>query len=665
MVGAMDDFMSNVNPEDDPTLDATQRADAEDAIRSLDDTGQVKDTEGTQEPQPAATSEPHTGRPLTHDIPRATNPYAVYAEQQRMQEGQEFQQVYQSHPAQQAYQAQPAQAQPAQPQHAQPQHAQPQPNAQTQQIPQASQPYQAPQVQSGAGANQRFTQTAPITPGAEQAPTQQYPAQPGAAFGNTQRTYGSQYAQPQADQQATARQQIPYVNRQDVMGQGTSRSARPTAEPVVQERAVSVPPTKKGGASTLKSLLVGLAGGAVSAAAVTLALSAMGVGGKTNTITLNTTDSSAGQTITIDANTEDATIAQVAAAKALPSVVSVYVTAGDSYGLGSGVILDTNGNIITNYHVVEGADVVTVTINGKSYDATIVGTDASSDLAVVHAELDGDTVTPMEVGDSDALVVGEWVMTIGSPFGLDQSVSAGIVSSLSRNQMMTSYTGNTLYTNLIQTDASINPGNSGGAMVNSQGQLVGINTLFSSDTESFAGIGFAIPGNYAVDIANKIISGEQVTHAYIGLTMQTVNAQNAQENHLSVNQGAYVAEVAKDSPAEAAGIQEGDIIVALGGEEITSADGMILAVRSHKIGETTTITFMRGSEKMEAEVTFSDDAELQKLQQEQLEQQQEEQGYGLEGTPKGPGRGDGGDVSLDEIFEWLFDNRGGSYEINE
>ena len=202
-------------------------------------------------------------------------------------------------------------------------------------------------------------------------------------------------------------------------------------------------------------------------------------------------------------------------------------------------------------------------------------------------------------------------------------------------------------------------------MVNSQGQLVGINTLFSSDTESFAGIGFAIPGNYAVDIANKIISGEQVTHAYIGLTMQTVNAQNAQENHLSVNQGAYVAEVAKDSPAEAAGIQEGDIIVALGGEEITSADGMILAVRSHKIGETTTITFMRGSEKMEAEVTFSDDAELQKLQQEQLEQQQEEQGYGLEGTPKGPGRGDGGDVSLDEIFEWLFDNRGGSYEINE
>jgi putative serine protease PepD len=202
-------------------------------------------------------------------------------------------------------------------------------------------------------------------------------------------------------------------------------------------------------------------------------------------------------------------------------------------------------------------------------------------------------------------------------------------------------------------------------MVNSQGQLVGINTLFSSDTESFAGIGFAIPGNYAVDIANKIISGEQVTHAYIGLTMQTVNAQNAQENHLSVNQGAYVADVAKGSPAEAAGIQEGDIIIALGGEEITSADGMILAVRSHKIGETTTITFMRGSEKMEAEVTFSDDAELQKLQQEQLEQQQEEQGNGLEGMPEGPGQDDSGDVSLDEIFEWLFDNRGGSYEIGE
>lgn len=430
---------------------------------------------------------------------------------------------------------------------------------------------------------------------------------------------------------------------------------------------VDTPKRTGSGTSGLKSALIGVAGGAISALAVTLALNAAGVSGTTKVI--KTAESAAGQTISINASTEDVTVAKAVAAKALPSVVSVYVSSSMGSGLGSGAILDTSGNIITNYHVVEGADSVSVTIGGRSYDATVVGTDASSDLAVIKADLNGDTVTPIEVGDSDALVVGDWVMTIGSPFGLDQSVSAGIVSSLSRNQLMSSTSGNTLYTNLIQTDAAINPGNSGGALVNSQGQLVGIDTLFSSDTESFAGIGFAIPGNYAIEVANKIIAGEQVTHAYVGLSMQTVNAQNAQANHLSVNQGAYVAEVSKGGPAEKAGIKEGDIIIGLDGEEITSADGMILAVRSHKIGETVEIKFMRGSEEMTAEVTFGDDAELQKLQQEELERQQQEQqqqqDYGLNGQQQDFGDGYGTDP-YQEIFEYLFNNHhGGSYKISE
>ncbi|MBQ1840540.1 MAG: trypsin-like peptidase domain-containing protein, partial [Atopobiaceae bacterium] len=291
-------------------------------------------------------------------------------------------------------------------------------------------------------------------------------------------------------------------------GTGSTASEAPT------RKAPATRVVKGGkGAGTLKSLVGGLVGGAVGALAVTLTLNAAGITGTTKVI--ETTQSSAGQTISINATTEDATVAKAVAAKALPSVVSVYVTSSMGDGLGSGSVLDLDGNIITNYHVVEGAESISVTINGKSYDATLVGTDASSDLAVVHAELNGDTVTPIEIGDSDALVVGDWVMTIGSPFGLDQSVSAGIVSSLSRNQLMTSAAGNTLYANLIQTDAAINPGNSGGALVNAQGQLVGISTLYSSSTESFAGIGFAIPGNYAIEIANKIIAGEQVTHAYI------------------------------------------------------------------------------------------------------------------------------------------------------
>ncbi len=414
-----------------------------------------------------------------------------------------------------------------------------------------------------------------------------------------------------------------------------------------------------------KAAVAGLIGGVVGALAVSAALGSFGSTGTSTTTTTVTQDSAAGQTINIDATTEDATVAQAVAAKALPSVVSVYVTAGEASGLGSGVILDTDGNIITNYHVVEGADSVSVSIGGKSYDATVVGTDPSSDLAVIKAELAGDTVTPIEIGDSDALVVGDWVMTIGSPFGLDQSVSTGIVSSLARNQLMASASGNTLYTNLIQTDAAINPGNSGGALVNDQGQLVGIGTLFSSDTESFAGIGFAIPGNYAVEAANKIIAGETVTHAYIGLSMQTVNAQNAQLNNLSVNQGAYVMEVSEGGPAAEAGIQQGDIITAIDGEQITSADGAILSVRGHKIGETVDVTFMRGDDEQTVQVTFGDDAELQKLQADELNQQDEGIGFEDDGYQQRD-YGDGYETRdpYQEIFEYLFNNdRGGSYDL--
>ena len=487
--------------------------------------------------------------------------------------------------------------------------------------------------------------------------------------------YSNDETQPTMQAPATEPAPEPQTQASHYAGANTysdAGSATPNyASPVPQSTYDSVQQPKQKGAGTMKSLLVGLAGGAVSALAVSLAVNAFGATGNVGSArTTETAESAAGQTISVNASNEDATISQAVSAKALPSVVSVYVTSNEGTGLGSGSILDTDGNIITNYHVVEGAESISVTIGGKSYDATLVGTDASSDLAVVHAELNGDKVTPIEIGDSDALVVGDWVMTIGSPFGLDQSVSAGIVSSLSRNQLMQSSTGNTLYANLIQTDAAINPGNSGGALVNDQGQLVGISTLYSSSTESFAGIGFAIPSNYAIEIANKIISGEPVTHAYIGLSMQTVNAQNAQANHLSVNQGAYVAEVSEGGPADEAGLKEGDIITALDGEDITSADGMILAVRSHKIGETVEITFMRGNEEMKAQVTFGDDAELQKLQQKELEEQQrlqeqQLQDYGYDQQyPQGYGYGD--QITYEDILDYLFNNnRGGSYELGE
>ena len=454
-------------------------------------------------------------------------------------------------------------------------------------------------------------------------------------------------------------------NWQEPSSSSTYQGTRFSQESVSPSVGAAVA-TPKSSHVGLKAAITGLVSGVAGALAVTLAVNAFGLTGTAKTTSTATQSSGSGETITINAD-DDHTIAQAVAAKALPSVVSVYVTSSEGTGLGSGVILDTDGNILTNYHVAGDAEAITVTIGGKSYDATFVGGDSSSDLAVVHAELNGDSVTPIEIGDSDALTVGSWVMTIGSPFGLDQSVSAGIVSSLSRNEMMTSTYGSTLYTNLIQTDASINPGNSGGALVNDQGQLVGISTLFSSDTESFAGIGFAIPGNYAVSVANKIIAGEQVTHAYIGLSMQTVNAQNAEANNLSVNQGAYVAEVFENSPAAEAGIQVGDIVIGLGDEEIVSADGMILAVRGHSIGETVKVTVMRGSEELSFDVTLGSDEELQALQQQLLEEQQQQQQQQQQWQQQDEGYGNEGYNDIfEELYRYLYENnRGGSYDLSE
>lgn len=407
-----------------------------------------------------------------------------------------------------------------------------------------------------------------------------------------------------------------------------------------------------------KSIVAGALSGLVATLAVVLVLFLTGVIGgpsaSTGSAVSSGGSSSSNGTINITSSDTSASTAEAVAAKAMPSVVSVNVTTDSGQGLGSGVILDTDGDIITNYHVIDGATSVSVTIDGKSYEASVVGSDSSSDLAVIKADLNGDSVTPIEVGDSSQLNVGSWVMTIGSPFGLDQSVSEGIVSALYRNELLQSSSGDTIYTNLIQVDAAINPGNSGGALVNDQGQLVGISTLYSSSTESFAGIGFAIPGNYAVQIANKIISGQEVTHAYIGLSMQTVNAQNARSNGLSVNQGAYVAEVVSGSPADEAGIEKGDIIVAMDGEEITSADGMVLAVRSHDIGDTVTVTVVRGNETKDLTVTLGSDETLQA----QREQENSSTTNGLNGTTENGtglnGTGTNGTgTTEDELERWI------------
>lgn len=369
----------------------------------------------------------------------------------------------------------------------------------------------------------------------------------------------------------------------------------------------------------LRSLLFGLLGGVIGAVAVVAVLVVGGFVAMPSSATSGKTGStgttSSSQTVTVNSgDSTDTTLANAVAQKALPSVVSINVTTSDGEGVGSGVVLDMDGNIVTNYHVIEGAQSISVSTGDASYDATVVGSDESSDLAVIKIDAGDAALTPIEVGDSSTLQVGDWVMSLGSPFGLEQSVSTGIVSSLYRSTMLQNTSGNTIYTNLIQTDATINPGNSGGALVDDEGKLVGINSLIESYSGSSSGVGFAIPGNYAVEVAQKLIAGQTVTHAYIGGSFQTVTANNARSNSLSVNQGAYVAELADDGPAAQAGIQKGDVITALDDEEITSSDALVLAVRSHSVGDTVTVTLMRGSKQMQVQVTLGSDEALQQQQ---------------------------------------------------
>ncbi len=307
----------------------------------------------------------------------------------------------------------------------------------------------------------------------------------------------------------------------------------------------------------------------------------------------------------------DIDLPKAVAEKAMPSVVSINVVAVQNgqqvQGVGSGVVYDDQGHIITNYHVVANAVSIVCNVAGQKLEGKIVGSDPSSDLAVVKVE--GENLTPLAHGDSSQLKVGQWVMAIGSPYGYEQSASTGIVSSLFRSTVMPSRSGIQIYANLIQTDAAINPGNSGGALVDEQGRLVGINTLIQSNTGSSIGIGFAIPINEAVRVADQIIAGKPVEHAYLGVTLSTINPLLLKDSRFAdkITPGAYVEDSISDGPADQGGIKSGDIITALDGEEIVSANDLILKVRQHNIGDEVTVSIVRDNKKADFKVTLGSD----------------------------------------------------------
>lgn len=273
-------------------------------------------------------------------------------------------------------------------------------------------------------------------------------------------------------------------------------------------------------------------------------------------------------------------------------------------GAGSGVIISSDGYILTCAHVVDGASTITVTIGDKDYTATLVGEDTTSDIAVIKIDADG--LTPATVGNSDSLKVGQSVMAVGNPLGeLSGTVTGGMISALNRSvTIQGSSSVNTM--SLIQMDASVSPGNSGGGLFNMNGELVGIVNAKSSSSDA-EGLGFAIPINDAIKVAQELLENGYVTgRPYLGITYLAVtDAQTASQ--LGVNAyGVYVVEVVKGGPAEKAGLQAGDRIVSVDGTEIASKDDLGTLMQKHAAGDTLSITIAREGQMQTVNVTLGE-----------------------------------------------------------
>jgi serine protease Do len=285
--------------------------------------------------------------------------------------------------------------------------------------------------------------------------------------------------------------------------------------------------------------------------------------------------------------------------------------------LGSGFIISSDGYIFTNNHVVQQADQIRVKLaDGKEYDAVIKGQDATTDIALIKIEPASHTLPVLKFGDSEKLRVGDWVFAIGNPFGLEQTVTAGIVSAKGR------VIGSGPYDNFIQTDASINPGNSGGPLFNLNGEVVGINTAIVARGQ---GIGFAIPVNTAKDMLGDLKASGRVIRGWLGVTVQDITREIAENLKLKDNRGALIGSVIKEEPADKAGLQTGDIILAINGRAIQDTSELIRVVSALPVGKKVTIVALRDGQERRFEATIGERREVK----EQVRQVQPSDEFGM------------------------------------
>jgi S1-C subfamily serine protease len=375
-------------------------------------------------------------------------------------------------------------------------------------------------------------------------------------------------------------------------------------------------------------LILGMLLGGAGAEAVMLisgSSSALAAGASTQVTTAAATITNS-SSATLVAQANQATINSIYKTVS-PSVVMITAAvtgnsrSGTGTATGTGMVIDNQGNILTNYHVIEGASSIKVQLSdGSAYTATVVGTAPQDDLALIKSDAPSTKLNAVQLGDSSAVQVGDEVIAIGYPYALDLSVTSGIVSGLNRDS--SGSTGSRTLTGLIQVDAAINPGNSGGPLLNTQGQVIGINTLIESPVDAFTGVGLSIPINQVKSLLSQLEQGGQVQRPWIGISGTDITASLQQQYNLPVSKGILVMDVTAGSPAAAAGLQAstiassgglsqgtqagqiGDIIVAIDGQQIGSAADLTNYLNGKQPGNQVTLTIMRNGQQQKVTVTL-------------------------------------------------------------
>jgi putative serine protease PepD len=334
-----------------------------------------------------------------------------------------------------------------------------------------------------------------------------------------------------------------------------------------------------------------LAGGGAGATAVALTHGSSATPTATTAATTPATNTASATTLSVAEIAKRDTKSVVEVDATLNNTQSPFPgSSSESSAEGTGWIYDTKGDIVTNQHVVDGATKVRVKFSdGSTYTATVVGTDVSSDLAVLHVDAPVSKLVPLTLGDSSALQVGDGVVAIGNPFGLDSTVTSGIVSALNRE---ISAPDNTPIEGAIQTDAAINHGNSGGPLLNLAGNVIGVTSQIQSDSGGNDGVGFAIPSNTVKNVVDQLIAGKTVQHALLGVTVS------------SASNGATVGSVESGTGAAKAGVKSGDVITTVDGKSIASSQQLRAVIAGHKPGDTITLTIRRSGSTKTLDVTL-------------------------------------------------------------